>query len=70
MKRALDQARGDLAEIRRRLGPYAALQPDEPYRLNDAGIARQLVELTKVVERLAEDVEIRFQALDAQKGRR
>lgn len=62
MTRALDDARKDLAEIRRRLGPYTTVQ-HEPYRACDAEIARRVVELTKVVERIAEDVEIKFQAL-------
>ena len=47
----------DLAEIKRRLGPYVTLQGSEPFRLCDAEIARRLVELTDVVARLADEVE-------------
>jgi hypothetical protein len=45
-----------LKEIRRRLGPYTALQgSDEPYRLNDAEIARRVAELVEVVLELVGD---------------
>jgi hypothetical protein len=47
-----------LKEIRRRLGPYAAVQGTvESYRLNDAEIARRLVELTEVVLELVTELE-------------
>ena len=45
----------ELADIRRRLGPYTALQRDEAYLLNDAEIARALVRVTKVVDSMARD---------------
>lgn len=46
-----------LMEIRRRLGPYTALQDDRyPHRLNDAEIARRLCELIEIVDELAAEV--------------
>jgi len=44
----------ELADIRRRLGPLTALQREDPWRLNDAEIARALVRLVDIVEKLAE----------------
>lgn len=53
MKELQDQ----LLEVRRRLGPYVGIQPDsQPWRVNQAELARRLVDvvevLMKVVERL------------------
>jgi hypothetical protein len=45
-----------LAEIRRRLGPYTALQ-HEPWRMCDAEIARRLLELIEIVAEIARDIE-------------
>ena len=48
-----------LKEIRRRLGPYTALQgSEEPYRLNDAELARRVDELVGVTMDLLELVEL------------
>lgn len=57
--------RAELAEIKRRLGPYAALQPSEPHRLADAEIARRVQSLVEIVDHLAEEVEILAQATSA-----
>lgn len=47
-----------LAEIRRRLGPYVALQSsNEPWVLREAEIARRLVELIELVGELADEIE-------------
>ena len=43
-----------LAEIRRRVGPCAVARNDEPFRVNDAQIARSLLELIEIVEQLVE----------------
>lgn len=60
----LKEARDELREIRRRLGPYTAVQ-HEPYRMADAEIARRVVDLSAAVERLAIRMEIQAQALRA-----
>lgn len=45
-----------LKEIRRRLGSYTALQgSDEPFRLNDAELARRLVELIELVMEIVDE---------------
>jgi hypothetical protein len=45
------EARKELAEIRRRLGPFTALQcSSEPWRLNEAEIARRLCEVIRVLD--------------------
>lgn len=45
-----------LAEIRRRLGPYTALQGSSvPFRLNDAELARRLAELVQIVSELVDE---------------
>jgi hypothetical protein len=46
----LPSKRERLAEIRRRLGPYAQLQNSEPWRLCDAEIARRLVEVVNLLD--------------------
>jgi len=46
-----------LAEIRRGLGPYVALQGSEPFRLCDAEIARRLVGLIEIVDGLATELD-------------
>ena len=54
----MTDALSTLKEIRRRLGPFTALQgSNEPYRLCDAEIARRLVELIGVVEDLVQHLE-------------
>lgn len=53
----INEIRLRLAETRRRLGPYAALQSiEEPYRCADAEIARRLVETVQAIDALAEEV--------------
>jgi hypothetical protein len=47
----------ELADIRRKLGPYVALQRDEAWRLHDAEIARALARLVDVVAELAAKAE-------------
>lgn len=56
--RTVDAIRADLEEVRRRLGPYTALQGSgEPYRLNDAEIARRVSELLALTLELAAKIE-------------
>jgi len=57
--------RKKLAEILRRLGPYTRVDRHEPHRLADAEIAQQVQSLTRVVDQLAEEVEILSQAVKA-----
>jgi len=49
--------RKELQEIRRSLAPYTALQPNEPYRLNDAQLARAMARLILVVDRVCDLLE-------------
>lgn len=47
-----------LAEIRRRLGPFTALQgSNEPWVLREAEIARRLVELIELVGELSDEID-------------
>jgi len=47
--------RQELADIRRKLGPYTAIQGDEPWRGCDAEIARCLVRVVAVMDAMLEE---------------
>jgi hypothetical protein len=49
------ELRAKLQEIRRRLGPYTALQGDQPYRLCDAEIARRLAEVIEILDEVLKE---------------
>lgn len=44
-----------LKEIQRRLGSYITQGSDEPFRLNDAELARRLVELIELVMEIVDE---------------
>ena len=46
----------ELREVRRKLGPFVALQGSEPFRQCDAEIARRLVDLTEIVMRIVTEL--------------
>lgn len=48
--------RESLAEIKRKLGPYTHISRDQSFAQNDAELARQIVALIDVVDRLARQV--------------
>jgi hypothetical protein len=47
-----DNIRNELADIKRRLGPYTRGSDTRPYTLNDAELARLMQRLIAVVEKL------------------
>jgi hypothetical protein len=46
------ELRAKLQESRRRLGPYTAIQRDDPWRVCDAEIARRLAEVIEVIDEM------------------